>query len=88
MKIKENFVLRQVAETWTVLPLGTATVDFNGMLTLNNAGAILWKALEKGGSREALADVLTDVYEVSREQALADVDEFIEKLDQVGCIED
>ena len=65
MKIKENFVLRQVADTWVVLPLGQATVDFKGMLTLNESGILLWRLLEKGTTREALAAALTEEYEVS-----------------------
>lgn len=87
MKLKENFVLREVAKTWVVLPLGQATLDFNGLLTLNESGVLLWKALEQCGSREALADLLTGEYHVSREIALADVDEFLNKLAQAGCVE-
>ncbi len=88
MKINENFILRQVADTWVVLPIGAATVDFNGMMTLNDAGALLWQTLEKGSDREGLAAALCGVYDVSRECALADVDAFLEKLAQVGCIEE
>lgn len=87
MKLKENFVLRQVADTWVVLPLGAASLDFNGMLTLNETGALLWKALEQGGDREKLADALTAEYDVDRATALADVDEFIQKLVSAGCAE-
>lgn len=87
MKLKENFVLRQVVGSWVVLPLGAATVDFNGMLTLNNSGALLWKRLEQGGTRDDLADTLTTEYDVSREQALADVDEFYAILVKAGCAE-
>lgn len=88
MKLKENFVLRQVVNTWVVLPLGQATLDFNGMLTLNESGVLLWKALEQRGDREALADVLTREYRVSREIALADVDDFLSKLAEAGCVEE
>lgn len=88
MKLKEKFALRQVADTWVVLPLGTATADFNGMITLNESGALLWKALEQGGDRETLADVLCAEYEVTRAEAMADVDEFLAKLTEVGCLED
>lgn len=87
MKLNENFVLRQVADTWVVLPLGEATVNFHGMLTLNETGALLWQALEQGASREDLADALTKEYVVSREIALADVDAFLVKLDKTGCLE-
>ena len=87
MKISENFVLRQVADTWVVLPVGQASVDFNGMLTLNESGAILWRALEQGGGRDALADALLAEYEVDRETALADVDAFLKKLSDTGIAE-
>ncbi len=87
MKLNENFVLRQVADTWVVLPLGAATLDFHGMLTLNESGVLLWNTLAQGADREALASALTAEYDVGFDQALADVDAFLKKLEGVGCIE-
>ena len=87
MKLKRNFVLRQVAEMWVVLPIGEATVDFNGMLTLNESGVMLWRVLEQGGDRAALIDALLAEYEVDRETAATDVDAFLEKLMRAGCVE-
>lgn len=88
MKIKEGFVLRQVASHWVVLPVGQASVSFNGMLSLNDSGVLLWRALENGGNRNTMADALLAEYEVEREQALADVDEFLAILKKAGCIEE
>ena len=85
MKIKEGFVLRQVADTWVVMPLGQQSLDFDGMLTLNDTGALLWQTLERGGDREAMADALTAEYEVARDAALRDVDVFLGKLQETGC---
>jgi hypothetical protein len=59
MKTKKNFVLRQIAGSWVVLSIAEATVDFDGMLTLNESGLILWRLLEQGSTREALASALT-----------------------------
>lgn len=87
MKIKEGYVLREVADHYVVLPIGQNSVSFNGMLSLNESGTLLWRALEDGGDRETLADALLSEYEVEREQALADVDEFIARLEKIGCIE-
>jgi hypothetical protein len=87
MKIKDGFVLRQVADTWVVMPLGQQSLDFDGMLTLNDTGALLWQTLEKGGDREAMADALTAEYEVTRDAALRDVDIFLVKLQETGCVE-
>ena len=87
MKISDKFVLRQVAGSWIGLPVAEKTVDFNGMLTLNETGLMLWKLLEKGSSREALAQALTDEYDVTFAEALADVDEYLGKLERAGCLE-
>ncbi len=87
MKLKKGFVLRQVADTWVVLAVGEAIADFNCMLTLNEVGAKLWLQLDKGCTNEQIAEQLCGEYEVSYEQALADVEEFVAKLVKVGCAE-
>ena len=85
--LKDGFVLRQVADTWVVMPLGQMSLDFNGMLTLNETGALLWQALEKGGDAEALTNALTAEYDVSAEEARKDVDAFLAKLQNAGCLQ-
>ena len=87
MKLNNDFVLRQVADSWVVLPVGQTSVDFNGMLTLNESGAILWKALEQGGGIEELADALCAEYDVDHAVALSDVEEFLAKLERAGCLD-
>ena len=87
MKIKNDLVVRQVAGTWVVLPTNSDVLDFDGMLTLNETGLMLWRLLENGSSPEDMALALTQEYEVDREQALADVGEFVETLKKAGCIE-
>ena len=86
MKIHKDFVLRQITNTWVVLPLGKKSVDFTGMLTLNESGAMLWRVLERTGDPQALVEALTSEYDVSEEQARMDVDAFLNKLIKAGCI--
>ena len=87
MKLKENFLLRQVADTWVVMPIGQEMLDFNGMLTLNETGAFLWQRLQEGADLEGLVKALTAEYEVSAETARADAEEFCKKLLRSGCAE-
>ena len=87
MKIKAGYLLREVAGHWVVISLGEETLNFNGMMTLNASGRLLWQALEKEADRESLAKVLTERYDVSLEEALADVDAFVVKLKGYGCIQ-
>jgi len=87
VKIKDGYLLREVAGSWVVVSLGDETINFNGMMTLNTSGRMLWQSLERGCTREELSKVLTERYEVSPEDALKDVDEFVEKLQKYGCIQ-
>ncbi len=88
MKLKKDYVLRQAAGAWVVLPLGEEAVNFSGMLKLNDSGVILWRVLEAGGDKTEMVKALTAEYDVSAERANADVDEFIAALIKRGCILD
>ena len=87
MKLKEDFVLRQVANTWVVLPLGDTALDFTSMVKLNDSGALLWQVLENTPSKDALVSALIAEYDVTAEVAKADVEEFLKVLLDFGCLE-
>ena len=87
MKLKDNFILRQVADTWVVLPIAEATAKFNGMLSLNETGAMLWKLLQAGADKDAMVDALTKEYNVTRQTAMQDVEDYLRKLEKAGCLE-
>ena len=87
MKVKEDFLLRKVAGCYVVVPVGRATVDFNGMLNLNETGAFLWEKLQNDTTKEELVDSLLKEYEISEDIASRDVDVYIKKLEDAGLIE-
>ena len=86
MKLKDGYVLREVADTWVILPL--YGVDLNGMIRLNDSGAVLWRGLEAGLDEAALVNALTSEYEVSDEQAKEDVRSFISLLHKLGYLDE
>lgn len=88
MKIKEGYILREVAGNYVVVPLGKAALDFNGMITLNEMGAFLWKRLEQGTTKEELLEAVLSEYEVTEERALAGIDSFLEKVKEGHFFED
>lgn len=47
MKIKDDFVLRKVADSYVVVPVNSLTLDFNGVINLNETGAFLFEQLQK-----------------------------------------
>ena len=88
MKIKSGFAVKQIAGNWIVLPLAEKTIDFKGMLTLNDSGCMLWKLLVDGCTRNDLAEALVNEYDVTMAEAMDDVDEFLQTLVLVGCLDD
>ena len=49
MKIDKQFILRQIAGDYVIIPAGKTTLEFNGLITVNEQGAFLW---QPGRSRE------------------------------------
>ena len=86
MKIKNGFVLREVAGSTVVVPLGTDHT-FKSMLKLNGAGALLWEALVKGAEIEELCALLVEEYEIDADTARADAERFADSLRRQGILE-
>lgn len=87
MKIKNNFVLRKVADSYVVVPVGSMTLDFNGMINLNETGAFLFEKMQEGATREELLKSLLEEYEVTEQLASADIDSFILKVKEADILE-
>ena len=80
MRIKSGFVIREIAGQYMAVPVGERVNDLHGMIALNETGAFIWKLLENEKTEEDLARALTEEYEVSYEEALEAVREFIKML--------
>lgn len=87
MKIKSGFILRKVADNHIVVAVGARAKEFNGMITLSESSAILWKLLEKGAEKEELISALQKEYNVETAVVTADVEKFIKKLTEAGLVE-
>ena len=86
MKIKEGYILREVAGNYLVVAVGDASLDFNGVITLNETGAYLWEKLSGGCDEEALIDAMTKEYEIDEKTAKSDVLTFLGKLKEAELL--
>ena len=89
MKRKEGFVLREVCGEKVIVGEGLETINFGKLISVNDTAAMLWqKATELGNfTIEQLADALVEVYEVTREQALSDVEKLTARWMEAGLID-
>ena len=86
MRIKEGYVLREVAGSYVVVPVGERSKEFNGMVNLNDSGKLLWERAQSEFDRQALVDTLLNTYDISTEIASNDVDRFINTLKVNGFV--
>lgn len=87
MKIKDGYLLREVAGSFIVVPIGEGAIDFSGVISLNEVGAFLWHVLEKDSTDEELLQAILNEYDIDSETAKNDIAEFVEKLKGADLIE-
>lgn len=66
VRIKDGFVLRDVAGQTVVIATGEASRDFHGMVKLNGTGRVIWEGLSRGDDAEDIAQELVKSYDVDR----------------------
>ena len=86
MKRNPDFLLRNVAGALVIVPVGKASVDFPGMITLNPTGAYLWELLETEQTVHSLVEKTLSRYEIDEARARQDVEAFVAKLMPTGAI--
>lgn len=86
MKIREGLVLRRIADLDVVIPIGNNIADFNGIISLNETAAFLWKRLTLKEELPQIVDALIEEYDVNPEIARKDTEQFIEQLNQANIV--
>lgn len=86
MKLKDGFILRQLAGQNVVIPSG-AGMDLNLMITLNETGKLLWEMLDKGAEESELVAGLLKEYDVDEATAAEHVALFVRKMRENGFLE-
>lgn len=86
MKVSNLFVLRSIAGEHLLIPTGAAASRVQGLLSLNETGALLYQQLTDGCTGSDLVAALMAHYEVGPEEAAADVEEFLEQMCHLGIL--
>ena len=86
MELKKEFLKREVAGESFLVTIGKTVYDSNGLYLLTELGAFIWDLLpEARDSQDILQAVLAE-YEVDENIARADIDEFLDKLRDMGIL--
>lgn len=80
MRIEKTFVLREIAGDYVIVPTGKSALEFNGLITVNEVGAFIWNQLQEETTVDQIVEAIQEEYEVDRETAKVDTEEFLEVL--------
>ncbi len=86
MIIKKELIKRDIAGDTILVPVGKTVYDSNGLFVLNELGTFIWEILPQAQSEADIVDAVLEAYEVSAEEAKADVAEFLDKLKKLEII--
>ena len=80
MTIRKQLVKRTIAGDVILVPVGDASLELKGLLTLNETGERMWDLLPQCDTEEALVQQMLAEYEVDEATRRADMAEFLAEL--------
>ncbi|MGM9642194.1 MAG: PqqD family protein [Eubacteriales bacterium] len=86
MKIEKNIVIREVAGEYILIPIGEAALRSNGIFSVTEVGAFIWKGLSDGLTESEIIASLLEEYEVDEQVLRADYDAFSVMLREAGLV--
>ncbi len=88
MKVNQEFLLKEIAGSYVVIPVSSILVDFDGMITLNETGVFLWHLLEEERTLEELVSAMLKEYDVDEATAREGIGAFLDKMRALKALEE
>jgi hypothetical protein len=86
VRVEKEFVLREIAGDYIIIPTGKTVLEFNGLVTVNEVGVSLWKMLQEDISFDGLVEGILEEYDVDEAVAREDIREFLDRMIDSGIL--
>ena len=86
-KKKDEIVSRQIAGETMLIPVMGRIADMQKIFAINPVGEFIWTKLDGEKSLAQISEAIAASFAVSREQALAEAEEFVRELLREGLID-
>ena len=83
---EKDLVTRDVAGEEIIVPIKGHVGDLEGVFTLNEVGATIWRLIDGRTTGRQLMEAVRDEYEVEAAVAEKDVADFLRSLEDAGLI--
>jgi hypothetical protein len=88
MKLKYNFIVRNVGGKPVAVAVGQDNKKFNGMIKLNASGEVIFRLLAEDITEEALLARFAEQFDISKETAKPAVMAFLGQLRDNGLLDE
>ena len=82
----ENFVFRRIEDETILVPIKDNVGDMGSIYNLNEVGALVWELLDGQKTLGDIRDTVVAQFEVSTQEAQADICEFISQLETIDAV--
>lgn len=86
MDLKKRYQIRKAAGLYWLVDMEQSGINRQEQIVLNESGAYIWKQYERLGSEVAVAEELSGEFDIPVEEALADVEQFLQQLKDQGMV--
>ena len=85
-KRNENFVYRKIQDETILVPIKDNVGDMGSIYNLNEVAAFVWEQLDGEKTLLDVRNMIVEEFEVSPEQAQADLCDFVSQLKEVNAM--
>ena len=82
----EAIVARRIGDEFILVPIRQQAGELDSIYTLNGVGARVWELLDGQTPLDEIRDTIVEEFEVSPEEAEADLVAFVGQLARVGAV--
>ena len=86
MRVSSNFISREIAGEFMLVPVGSAATSFNGLIALNEIGNFIFNVLKDECTKDDVIDKILSEYDIDRKTAENDLEDFLNQLRKVGAL--
>jgi hypothetical protein len=84
---RDDVLLRDVAGEHLLVPIRRNVADLQAIFALNGIGVYIWSLLDGARTMAAILAAIQQRYDVSADEAAADLQAFLDGLTQAGVVE-
>lgn len=88
MKLKYDFAVREIMGEYVLVPLGEGALEFAGMISTSETGALIVESLKKNVTQEELLSKILTEFNVDEETARIDMEVFLDQLQKLNLLTD